>query len=247
MSKTSSGLLKYAAGQLGRPYWYGTYGQISTRALYKQKKAQYPANYDKWPEQSFLDQLNVKVHDCVGLIKGYVMGSGDPDIATPYNSKYDVSANGLFNLCSATGSINTLPEIPGLIVWKSNHVGVYIGGGYVIEARGHAYGVVKTKVEDRPWTHWGKLPSSWITYDNKEETCVANLIVLKRGIKGIDSIGSWQMLLRGYNYNGLDNELIRVDEDFGANTEYATKQVQRVHRLTQTGIVDGPTWEALIK
>lgn len=165
--KTSSGLITYAKGQLGRPYWYGTFGQVSSRALYNEKKRQYPSNYppQKWTEQSFMDQLNVKVHDCVGLIKGYVMGTGDPDVATPYDAKYDYSANGLFNICCATGSISTIPETPGLIVWKNNHVGVYIGGGYVIEARGHAYGVVKTKLNDRPWEQWGKLPKTWITYD----------------------------------------------------------------------------------
>lgn len=169
MGKTNQGLINYAKGQLGRPYWYGTFGQISTRALYQQKKQQYPSNYPpkSWTEQSFMDQLNVKVHDCVGLIKGYVMGNGDPDVATPYDVKYDVSANGLFNICTATGPISSIPEIKGLIVWKNNHVGVYIGGGYVIEARGHAYGVVKTKLQDRPWSQWGKLPRNWITYEDE--------------------------------------------------------------------------------
>lgn len=35
---------------------------------------------------------------------------------------------------------------------------MYIGNGEVIEARGHAYGVVKTKLKDRAWTSWGELP-----------------------------------------------------------------------------------------
>ena len=39
---------------------------------------------------------------------------------------------------------------------------VYVGGGEVIEARGHDYGVVRTKLKARPWTHWGKCP--WIVY-----------------------------------------------------------------------------------
>ncbi|MBE6719187.1 MAG: hypothetical protein E7571_00845 [Ruminococcaceae bacterium] len=43
------------------------------------------------------------------------------------------------------------------------HVGVYIGGGYVIEAKGHAYGVVKTAFKGRGWKNWGKCP--WITYE----------------------------------------------------------------------------------
>lgn len=56
------------------------------------------------------------------------------------------------------GTVSTMPEIPGLMLWKSGHAGVYIGGGYAIEAMGTSKGVVKTKVSDRNWQGWGKLP-----------------------------------------------------------------------------------------
>lgn len=39
---------------------------------------------------------------------------------------------------------------------------MYIGNGKVIEAKGHAYGVVETELKKRPWTTYGKL--SWINY-----------------------------------------------------------------------------------
>lgn len=42
------------------------------------------------------------------------------------------------------------------------HVGVYIGNGKVIEARGHKYGVVETNLVGRGWKQWGKL--DWIDY-----------------------------------------------------------------------------------
>lgn len=48
------------------------------------------------------------------------------------------------------------------MLWKDGHVGVYIGGGYVIEAMGTKYGVVKTEVEGRGWSGWCKLP--YLTY-----------------------------------------------------------------------------------
>ena len=50
----------------------------------------------------------------------------------------------------------------------SGHVGIYIGNGEVIEAKGHAYGVVKTKLEARPWKNYGKL--KWIEYLEDKET-----------------------------------------------------------------------------
>ena len=56
------------------------------------------------------------------------------------------------------GDISTMPEVPGLMLWKSGHAGVYIGGGYAIEAMGTRKGVVKTEVSGRGWQGWGKLP-----------------------------------------------------------------------------------------
>ena len=69
MGKTNTGLVEYAKAQLGKPYWYGTFGQISTTSLYNYKKKQYPDQY-QWACPS--SQLGVRVHDCIGLIKGYL-------------------------------------------------------------------------------------------------------------------------------------------------------------------------------
>ena len=65
------------------------------------------------------------------------------------------------------GSINNLPEIPGIMLHKSGHVGVYVGNGYAIEFRGRNYGCVKTPVSERNWIEWVKLP--WFSYDEKIE------------------------------------------------------------------------------
>ena len=43
--KTSQGLAEYAIAQLGRPYWWGCFGQMADGALYAQKKKQYPGYY----------------------------------------------------------------------------------------------------------------------------------------------------------------------------------------------------------
>lgn len=158
MTQTNTGLVAYCKAQLGKPYWYGTFGQISSEALYNAKKKQYPKYYDlsKY-KQGWSHQYNQRVHDCVGLIKGYLWSTSST--ATPkYNANQDVSANGMLSVCKTKGKIATMPDIPGVLVFMPAHVGVYIGGGYVIEARGHDYGVVKTKLVDRPWVNWGKCP-----------------------------------------------------------------------------------------
>ena len=160
MSKTNTGLVAYAKAQLGKPYWYGCFGQVSTTALYSSKKRQYPTQY-QWSCPK--NQLNVRVHDCIGLIKGYLWS--DTASSTPkYNASQDVSANGMLEKCTSKGPISSMPDVPGILVFLPGHVGVYIGDGYVIEAKGHAYGVVKTRLAGRGWKSWGKCP--WITYEN---------------------------------------------------------------------------------
>ena len=61
-----------------------------------------------------------------------------------------------------------MPDIPGVLVFMPGHVGVYVGNGKVIEARGHAYGVVETNLVGRGWKEWGKL--DWIEYTEKNTT-----------------------------------------------------------------------------
>lgn len=158
MAKTNIGLVEYCKAQLGNPYWYGTFGNTATASLYSAKRKQYPGYYTA---KDFKSQYGKRVHDCVGLIKGYLW-SDTATSAPKYNSGQDVSANGMLGKCIARGKISTIPELPGTLVFMKGHVGVYIGGGYVIEARGHAFGVVKTRLKDRPWTDWGKCP--YISY-----------------------------------------------------------------------------------
>lgn len=166
--KTAAGLVGYAKVQLGKPYWYGTFGNTASAALLKMKREQYPAYYDQSKYKVlFTSQFGERVHDCVGLIKGYLW-SETPTSKPVYNAAQDVSANGMLGVCKERGKISTLPEIPGTLVFMKGHIGVYIGNGYVIEAKGHDSGVVQTKVKGRGWTDWGFCP--WIDYSEADST-----------------------------------------------------------------------------
>lgn len=143
-------------------YWYGTFGQVANAALLKEKKSQYPNYYDQSKYQvKFTDQFGLRVVDCSGLLK-YALWTNTPSEQAKYNATQDLSANGMINACTQKGDISSIPEQGGIIVWKDNHVGIYVGNGYVIEARGHDYGVVKTKLYERGWKKWGRLP--WVDY-----------------------------------------------------------------------------------
>jgi hypothetical protein len=154
--KSSSFLVEYARAQLGKPYWFGTFGQLSSAALYKSKKSQYPKYYTA---NDFTSQYGQKVHDCAGLIKGALWSDSVDDTSVPYNAKEDYGANAFFTHSTATGPIGTMPDIPGILVYKGtdskkSHVGVYVGGGRVVEAKGHAYGVVESSTSGLKY--WGK-------------------------------------------------------------------------------------------
>ena len=172
------GLIEYAKAQVGKPYWYGTYGQISDSNLYGCKKRQYPKYYTA---NDFTSQYGQKVHDCIGLIKGYLFSDVDekgialnPNSSIPkYNAKYDVNAKGMYACSGIKGSNASFPYINGLLVYKGtspsyiHHVGIY-SDGYVYEAKGHAYGVVKTPFRLSEWQYWAKCP--FIEYDGSHKT-----------------------------------------------------------------------------
>lgn len=163
MAKTNSGLVAYCKKQVGLPYFFGTYGNTASKALYTAKKKQYPKYY-QW---SYSSSYNGKrVHDCAGLIKGYLW-SATPTSAPVYKSSQDVGATGFYTKASKKGKISSFPKRNGTLVFKGKnstmtHVGVYCDG-YIIHAKGHAYGVVKEKYQASNWTHWAQC--NWITDD----------------------------------------------------------------------------------
>lgn len=168
--KTSEGLVLYVKQQLGKPYWYGCFGQISSEKLYLQKKKQYPNEYEWECKNNQTDvspaiQLGVRVFDCSGLIKGFLWT--DEHGTIEYNRSQDLSASRFYEMSPCKGEISTMPDIKGLLVFAKNHLGVYIGDGLVIDARSHAIGTVQTQLKSRPWTHWGYCP--FIEYSNDGE------------------------------------------------------------------------------
>lgn len=257
MDNSNTELVKYCEAQLGRGYWYGCYGQIASEKLYNEKKAQYPSQYTKWSKQSFTSQYGEKVHDCSGLFKGFLMTPRTdmyPNNEATYIAKYDMSADILIKKCTETGDISTIPNIPGLVVWRSGHVGCYLGNGYVIEAKGHSYGVVRTKLTDGTWKKWGKHPNIYyeeIKEEPSQSTGGANveLDVLKKGDKDANKGGdkgtqvkSLQALLNAKNNAGLD-----TDGSFGGKTDSAVRAYQQKMGLTNDGQVGSKTWSKLLK
>lgn len=154
--KTNDYLITYAKAQLGKPYWYGCFGQTSNPQLLAGKRAQYPQFYR---DSDFEKQMGFRVHDCAGLVKG-ALWSDTPEAQPVYKKTEDFSAAGLYSKATKKGTIGTFDEVPGRLLFKGgspskiHHVGVYIGDGKIIEAKGHKWGVVETTFNPKEWSHW---------------------------------------------------------------------------------------------
>lgn len=205
--KTSKQLVNYCKAQVGLPYWYGCQGQIASRELLNQKRRQYSGFYTA---KDFPEQYGKRVHDCSGLIKGCVTGG-------QYNPNYDINAAGMYAAAKEKGKISTMEKQPGVLVFKGSspakihHVGVYIGGGKVIEAKGHKWGVIESEL-DESWTYWCKC--SFIDY--RKENIPVNLVVTKiKPARYIDRklAGKYKVTSKGLNMRsgaGTDNEVVKV-------------------------------------
>ena len=160
-TKNAQDLVAYVlhAWQSGWGYVWGTYGQVLTPALLDHKLRQYPEGVGQYASVIRERWLGGRTADCIGLIKGY--GWLDPDTLTigyATNGMPDIGADAMYQAASVKGGMDTMPDTPGLAVWKSGHIGVYIGNGEVIEAMGTNYGVVKTDLDERNWTAWLEIP-----------------------------------------------------------------------------------------
>ena len=165
-TKNADDLVAYVthAWESGWGYVWGTFGQTLTESLLESKIRQYPDGVGSYESVIRSKWLGGRTADCVGLIKGYGwLDTDSMSIRYGTNGMPDIGADAMYRNAAVKGPIGTIPEVPGLAVWKSGHIGVYIGGGEVIEAMGTNYGVVKTQLTDRNWTTWLEIP--YIQYD----------------------------------------------------------------------------------
>jgi len=168
--KNNIGLVNHVKMALNEKWGYvwGTFGEVLTVALLHEKATQYPNEVGHYIDFIRDNLFNRRTVDCIGLIKSYLWWNGSEP---QYNPNTDISADDMFNCAESKGFMNTFPtkDTPGLLVWKSGHIGVYIGNGQVIESHGTLSGVIQTPLkgsESTEWSHWLKCPS--IVYEEEK-------------------------------------------------------------------------------
>lgn len=226
-------------------YVYGGQGQLYTPELAQkwaaQERAGKSADYFLEDCKRWLGKIVV---DCSGLL---VEAFRSKD-----KSFYDRTANTFRAQAIDHGSIQEIPVIPGLGVWRSGHIGLYIGSGKVIEAAGYRHGVVTTPIGapagGKPWKEWLQLRD--VDYDRApveiEEPISAfvirRLLKLKSPwMRGEDVRDvQEQLMARKYDVGGTG-----ADGIYGPNTTRGVRRFQRDKGLEVDGIVGPITTKAL--
>ena len=169
-----------------------------------------------------------------------------------YDGKTDVNANTAYQKATVKGPIKSIPEVRGLIVWKSGHVGVYLGNGRVAEARGFDYGTVITKLSDRPWTNW--FQEVGISYDQQPTPTPGGgfdvkVKTLKRNADGSAMVDPnvlvFQSMMNTLKIRDDDGRELVEDSHYGKRSEQACKRFQKLRGMTVDGKCGPATWDEI--
>lgn len=144
MSKIATGLIEFCKGKIGTPYVYGAIGEILTPAVLDRLAKESPGMFTSTYKAKAKKYIGQRCVDCSGLISWYT------GIQRGSYNFHDTATERV--------SIDHLSEsMIGWALWKPGHIGVYIGGGYCIEAKGIDYGTIKSPVTATPWQKVLKL------------------------------------------------------------------------------------------
>ena len=203
MAFTNSGLAEQAKKALseGWHYGWGDFGRKATAANISALVSLYPSINAQW--KNYMSQAigKTRLCDCYGIVKSYLWWQGD-DKDPKYNAAQDRNTNMAYDAAKEKGTLSNMPEIPGLILYKPGHVGVYTGSGEFIELRGDGTGAVKGTVKNgvitsgSKFTHWFK--DTFITYEAVQPAVTPESVVNRLVAAGITSDGPyWLNVLQG--------------------------------------------------
>ena len=229
--------------RVGCPYIYGATGKPCTPSYREARMAQYPAYAEKIKRNCpRLSGTATTCADCKWCDPETGIGKQAYDCAQL--SRWAMDAVGIKLVSGANSQwerTDWLERGPIGFLPKQNvcededhmgHVGVYQGDGWVIHAKAHDKGVVRERIEDVNFTHYG-VPKG--LYDGKPARPI-----LRRGDSGPNVL---------YLQTLLSSVVGPIDTDgkFGPKTAAAVIAFQKANGLTVDGVVGPKTWDALEK
>ena len=245
----------------GWGYFWGASGYLWTKAKQQQKEDYMKSHYGTdwkhnseakgdryyWSTYYGAKWIGHYVIDCSGMFVwaykafGASIAHGSNSIWNKYCSRKGELVKGL----KTDGS----ELIPGTAVFvykkdqdNRSHIGLYVGGGKVIEAAGCPEGVIMSDVTNKKWNEWGELKA--VDYSDSGFPDVPTWRpTIRRGSKGQDVVDMQTMLYK----LGYDIGVAGIDGDFGRGTEQAVKAFQSDHKLGVDGVCGPLTWDELQK
>lgn len=197
-----------------------------------------------WDKRKKAGVSPIFAFDCSGLIMYFLQ-----NVKGWYKS--DMSSGGLYN---ASTKITRKELEKGDLVFRHNgekiyHVGVYVGGGQVIECMGRDVGVVERDINASGtsyWNRYGRLPvlhkvdeTVNNSVDNADEKgCLYLTSPLMRG----DEVKLLQITLMSLGY---DVGSTKADGIYGKNTDKAVRLFQERAKQLTDGIYDANMRELL--
>ena len=232
---------KYALGEKWGYIW-GTSGQVWTQKDQNNASREMTVKYgSKW--------IGRRVADCSGLFRWAYRQLGT-DCPHGSNSIYKACCTNRGRLSGGRRSDGQELK-PGAAVFTGTegdhgHIGLYIGGGDVIEAAGTQQGVIKSKVSSSKWTYWGELAA--VDYSGGADPAPAEpekpaeaMPTIRKGSKG----GAVKLLQEALLRMGYPLPKYGADGDFGNETLTALKAFQQDNGLNADGVCGPKTWEKL--
>lgn len=146
-------ITEWLLARVGEGYIYGAKGQKCTPAFRNQQANQYPDQQnnilnvgEKWDGKP--------VWDCAQLTRA-AAAVGGVSLKSGATSQYNAGP------WKQTGTIDTIPAGRVVFVYRDSggrkqHTGASLGDGTVVEARGTAKGVIRSRLTEYPWTHWAE-------------------------------------------------------------------------------------------
>ena len=220
-------------------YLYGTVKRQTTRSTLEERWQNYysshgwkRADYDL-ATASFRE--NDYATDCQGLLDAY--------LTYECGEKTDINAHMNFtNWCTEKGEISDMDHsyVIGEALFyynkttrKMTHVGwvcgFLAGEPLVVEARGLRYGVVVTKLSERPWTHRGLMTKKF-DYESEGNTTMdcTKFEVINPMLNG-EGVRAMQRALNENGYPDSDGKALVEDGKWGAKSQAAFEKLLTKH------------------
>lgn len=232
--KTGEGLADYAISKLGTPYFFGSKMNVLTEKFMNQMHNQYPstvtASYiSKAKNKGQVGKINT---DCSGLIGGY--------------RGKQIGSSQLYSTAKRRLPISQINDFAiGTVLWKQGHVGVYIGNGECVEAKGINYGTIKSNVKDTNWQYGLTFDDMSYSYEktivgtSKQKNPYVEPVVTLRVGNSSECVKWLQFELNEAGYK------VVIDGDFGPKTLNAVKQFQKSCKIDVDGLVGKITRQCL--